>query len=188
MKPKLLIVTEFNFDYSERVSRIEFWGLETYAAEEWTQAHSGGPWRTTKHRVQRDSLDSGLKAYGGLVLERAILMRNTRLRGVAYASWVVGDASDKIIANSCGVIERWIELGHHRPKRYYSVRNHCFLGGFYRDFPRGIMSNGCWGIQLGGLKACRTCLAENNSILCNGKRIRMTGRTMTGLEIPVLPE
>jgi hypothetical protein len=188
VKPRLLIVTEFNFDGSERVSRIEFWGLETYTAEEWTQAHSGGPWRATKNRVRRDSLDSGLKAYGGLVLERAILRRNAHLRGVAYASWVVGDASDKIIDNSCAVIERWIELGHHRPKRYYSVRNHCFLGCFYRDFPRGIMSNGCWGIQLGGLKTCRTCPAEENEKLCLGRQIRLTGKSIAGVEIPILAE
>jgi len=185
VKPKLLIVTEFSFDDSERVSRIEFWGLTMYTAEEWTQAHSGGPWRATKHRVERGSLDSGLSAYGGLVLERAILRRNAQLRGVAFSSWVVGEPSDKIAALSCAVIERWFELGHHRPKRYYPIRNHCFLGCFYRDFPRGVTSSGCWGLQLGGLKTCRTCPAEENGRLCTGKRIRQTGKTSGGCAIPV---
>ena len=188
MKPRLLIVTEFKFVDSPRVSRIEFWGLETYSAEEWTRARPGSPWRATKHKSTRNSLDEGLRVHGGLILERAILRRNARLRGVAYSNSIAGDASDKIFAHASTIVERWIELGEYRPKRYFPIRNHCYLSCFSLVFPRGIASDGCWGLQLGGLRVCRTCPAEDNHKLCQGRRIRQTGRTSTGLEIPILAE
>lgn len=171
---------------SQRLTRIEFSGLQDYSSEEWTRARPGGPWRPTKWRVTSGSLDSGLKAYGELVFERAIMWRDTQLCGIAFSSWAVGDAGDRIMTQAYRLLHTWFECAHHRPIRYLNVRDHAFLGHFYREFPRGVMAGACWAVQIEGLKACRTCPGDEYLELCLGRRIRQSGMTGIGLEIPVL--
>lgn len=46
------------------------------------------------------------------------MRRNTKLRGVAFSTWVTGEASDKVMTQSYVLITAWLEFGHHRPHRY----------------------------------------------------------------------
>ena len=186
MKPKLLLVTEFGFTASQRITRIEFSGPRGCSCEEWTRSTPCGPWRPTKWRVTGRNLNAGLKAYGELVFERAIMLRDTQLHGVAFSSRAMGDAADQIMTQAYRLIDTWFACAHHRSNRLFSIRTHAFLGHFHNEFPRGAIAKGCWSVQTDGLKACRTCPGDENEKLCLGRRIRQIGKTSTGLEIPML--
>jgi hypothetical protein len=186
MKPKLLIVTEFGFTNSKRLTRIEFSGPRGCSSSELTRATPGGPWRPTKWRVSGGNLDAGLKAYGELVFERAIMRRDTKLHGVAFSSRVAGDAEDRIMNQAYRIIDTWFACAHHRNDRLFSIRTHAFLAHFNSEFPGGLLGRACWSVQTDGLKTCRTCPGDEYAELCVGRRIRQTGRTGLGLDIPVL--
>lgn len=187
MKPELLLVTEFGFTNSKRLTRIELSGPRGCSSAEWTRANPGGPWRPTKWRATSGDLDEGLRAFGELVFERGVMRRDTRLHGVAFSSRLVGDPKDRLLDQAVRLIDTWFMCAHHRNNRLFSIRSFAFLGHFYNEFPRGLMEeNRCWSIQTDGLKACRTCPGDEYMELCVGRRIRQTGRTSIGAEIPVL--
>jgi|SRR5450759_562664 len=186
MKPELLLVTEFGFTNSKRLTRIELSGPRDCSSAEWTRANPGGPWRPTKWRATSGDLDEGLRAFGELVFERGVMRRDTRLHGVAFSSRLVGDAKDRLLDQAVRLIDTWFMCAHHRNNRLFSVRSFAFLGHFYDEFPRGCLGRACWLVQTDGLRACRTCVANEREEICMGMRIRQMGKTSIGTEIPVL--
>jgi hypothetical protein len=178
MKRQLMVVTEIRFVRSDRITRLEFWNDTDVTAEEWTREHPGAEWDLVKKTLRMHDLDRGLAAYRAFVFEFGMMQRDARLRGIAVCTGVQACQKHKVTALAYELLDLWYQLGRSQTSRYFPVFHHAFLGHFPHSLPRGVTGAGCWAVQFGGLKACRFCDFEDNT-LCLGKN-------SVGVEIPIL--
>jgi len=211
LKNELLMVTEIEFRNSDRLTRYEFLKGDGYTGEEWTRAQPGGQWRRTKNKVTRRRIDYGLSAYQMLCWNYANPLCTARLRGIAVCSGVGSDMEDRLLTAAREIMFLWLvptfqtqptiargggttaagqTLARYRnvlqPPKAINVARHSYLARFDQRFPRGKTGEGCWVVQIEGLRACSNCPAEDDDGLCLGMDIRRSGMTSDGLDIPVL--
>lgn len=211
MNNDLLMVTEVEFRNSNRLMRYEFLKGDDYIGEERTRAHPGGQWRRTKNKVTRRRIDYGLSAYQELCWNYAAPSCEARLRGVAVSSEVGADLENRLLTAAREIMFLWLlptlqtrtvtvrrgsptragqTVARYRyvmqTRQAVSVARHSYLARFESRFPPGITGEGCWVVQVEGLRACSDCPATNEDTLCLGMDIRRSGKTSEGLDIPVI--
>lgn len=165
---------------------------------------------TEKKKFTNSRLDEGLEEYQQLCCEHTQPVWKARLRGIAVCSNVATYTEGRLMAaarnllilwlagkprNVPGIVRRRVPpvagatTSSHRyilqPPKEILVAFHAHFVRFNKLFPRGITGEGCWAVQVVGLRACVECPAETNEDLCLGMDIRRTGRTSHGLEVPI---
>ena len=185
MKRQLLLITEFSFKNSERLSRLELWRGAKFSLEEWTCVGRNDNWARIERVLHDGDLESAVESYGWFIFQRAILDPRATLRGVAVCIGIPDSIKGPLLLEAHRIIrEVWDYCDTFLPE-HVPILFHAFLGKFRTRLPRGIIGDGCWKVQFQGLRACGSCPYEGH-VLCPGRSTVRTGTNSVGMEIPVL--
>jgi len=187
MTRKLLLVMEYGFKNSEKISRVELWRGNHFTVEEWTCRRRFNSWRHVGETLHRDDLKSGLEAFGWYVYSNGIENAQAVPRGIGACGSVEKETRDQLTAQVDQTLLEIYEFDDNYHEDDTPVLYYAYVGVFSTKLPRGAVGDGCWAVQFAGLQACKNCEFDDSQF-CLGRETVLTGRNSLGLEIPILEQ
>lgn len=184
---ELLLVAEYGLLKTEIRNRFEcfrgdddrlFFGT-------WTSFKKGDNWLGRPKGKRKYGLQEGLCTFAEYVFEMAITNENAYLRGVAVNTGAPRHILKETENAAEGILLKTFKFNVNTWNEAAYALFEAYFGRFKNDLPRGSVGDGCWGIQLNGLRICAECQLRDQRA-CTGKRMLKTGKNSVGFEIPIM--
>lgn len=184
---QLLLVAEFGIIRTEIRSRFEFFGDDKGRCffGRWTCKRRGDKWLGRPQGNRKYDLTEGLTKFVQYTFETAITNDNNYLRGVATCTGVPKEIIEKTEDGMDRILMKVFRHDVNAWNETLPALFDAYVGRFREDLPRDSVGDGCWGVQLQGLRSCLECDLRNHPA-CIGKSMLRTGKNSVGFEIPIL--